>query len=101
MKRITDLVVSVPTLAVALLSLVRDESLFAFAKKVGGTWLFLSVLVAVLRLMWRMSRPPVPKATGKRKAAPAGDSEPEMEPASEAGLSASEKENEQADVVSA
>ncbi len=51
-----NMLVTVPALVVAVVCLVRDESLFSFAKRVGGTYLFFSLLVSFLGAMWRISR---------------------------------------------
>jgi hypothetical protein len=54
----------IATLAVAILCLFRDESLLSFLKKVGGTYVFFSVLSSIFSYLWRIAsyRPP-----GKRK----------------------------------
>ncbi len=60
-----------PVLAVAVWSLAHDESAGAFFRKVGVTWVFFSLVHALVTAMWRLARPgePQPEAPPDVRAA--------------------------------
>ncbi len=58
---------SLPTLLVAILCLFSDETFGSFVKKVGGTYLFFSVIVVLFGVLWGAARPArVPVETKKK-----------------------------------
>jgi|GEM_PF-5598018 len=67
MKSRLQLMVTVPVLGAALISLVRDESLESFIKKVLITWIFFSIAHAFVTAMWKIAAPrPEPRELAGR-----------------------------------